>query len=147
MPRFYPFGSGDRIPAQVARYCATVASPDFEIIRASERDPLIPPDGSEVRELARPPDSARNQSLAEARVPPGSETVEHFHRSSEEIYCFLEGSGRMRFGDQTAPVESGEVVVIPPGVRHKLWNTGTEPLVLLCCSAPPYSDDDTVLCE
>jgi mannose-6-phosphate isomerase-like protein (cupin superfamily) len=35
--------------------------------------------------------------------------------------------------------------VIPPGTPHKLWNTGSAPLVLLCCCAPPYSDDDTVM--
>ena len=119
----------------------------FEIIRASEREPLTPPDGSEVRELARPPHLTRNQSLAEARVPPGSATVEHFHHASEEIYYFLEGEGRMRLGNDVARVRAGEAVVIPPGVRHKLWNPGATPLVLLCCCAPPYSDDDTVLCE
>jgi mannose-6-phosphate isomerase-like protein (cupin superfamily) len=124
-----------------------VANEGIEIIRSSERDPLTPPDGSEVRELARPPGSARNQSLAEARLPPGSATVEHFHRTAEEIYYFLEGSGRMRLEDDTASVAPGDAVVIPPGTKHKLWNTGSERLVLLCCCAPPYSDDDTVLCE
>ena len=28
---------------------------------------------------------------------------------------------------------------------HKLFNPGTEPLVLLCCCAPAYSHEDTVL--
>jgi mannose-6-phosphate isomerase-like protein (cupin superfamily) len=51
----------------------------------------------------------------------------------------------MRLGDDEGPVEQGDCVVIPPGVRHKLWNAGPEPLVLLCCCAPAYSDDDTVL--
>ena len=36
---------------------------------------------------------------------------------------------------------------VPPGARHKLWANEGEPLVLLCCSSPPYSHDDTVLCE
>ena len=40
--------------------------------------------------------NAANQSLAEATVPPGSATIEHFHRTSEEIYLFLSGAGRMR---------------------------------------------------
>ena len=43
--------------------------------------------------------TAVNQSLAEATVPPGGETVEHFHRTSEEIYYFTAGAGRMRLGD------------------------------------------------
>ena len=36
---------------------------------------------------------------------------------------------------------------IPPGARHKIWNTGPEPLLLLCCCAPAYENDDTVMVE
>jgi mannose-6-phosphate isomerase-like protein (cupin superfamily) len=117
------------------------------VIRTSEQEAFVAPDSSEVRELARPPDSASNQSLAEARVPPGAETTEHLHRTSEEIYYFTAGEGRMQLGEEVSAVRSGEAVVIPPGTRHKLWNHGAEPLVLLCCCSPPYSDEDTVLCE
>ena len=42
---------------------------------------------------------------------------------------------------------AGDAVVIAPGVPHKLWNTGGEPLRLLCACAPAYSDADTVLTE
>lgn len=119
----------------------------MRVIRTSELESFVAPDGSEVRELAQAPGEARNQSLAEARVPPGSETTEHFHRSSEEIYHFTSGAGRMRLGNEESPVCAGETVVIPPGTRHKLWNPGPAELVLLCCSSPPYSDEDTVLCE
>lgn len=119
----------------------------MKVIRTSELEPIVPPDGSEVREIARPPDSARNQSLAEATIRPGGETAEHFHRASEEIYHFVSGAGRMRLGDDESEVRPGETVVIPPGTRHKLWNPGNDPLVLLCCSSPPYYDDDTVVTE
>ena len=119
----------------------------MRIIRASELEPIVPPDGSEVRELARPPHEARNQSLAEARIPPGSETAEHLHPTSEEIYYFTAGEGRMRLGDEESKVTAGDAVVIPPGTAHKLWNTGADTLVLLCCCSPPYSDRDTVITE
>jgi mannose-6-phosphate isomerase-like protein (cupin superfamily) len=47
-----------------------------------------------------------------------------------------EGQGRMRLASEEAEVRAGDAVVIPPGTRHKPWNTGDRPLVLLCCSAP-----------
>ena len=103
-------------------------------------------DGSGIRELAGPAwTRARNQSLAEATVPPGGETAEHYHPRSEELYYFVAGAGRMRLGDEEADVRTGDCVVIPPGTAHKLWNRGAESLVLLCCCAPAYSDDDTVM--
>ena len=108
--------------------------------------PFVTLDGSEIREVAGPPSgNAVNQSLAEATVPPGGETVEHFHRTTEEIYFFTHGSGRMRLGDDEREVGPGDTVVIAPGVPHKLWNPGQDPLRLLCCCAPAYSDEDTVL--
>jgi mannose-6-phosphate isomerase-like protein (cupin superfamily) len=103
-------------------------------------------DGSGIRELAGPGwTRARNQSLAEATVPPGGETAEHYHPLTEELYYFVAGGGRMRLGEEEADVRSGDCVVIPPGTPHKLWNSAAEPLVLLCCCAPAYSDDDTVM--
>ena len=86
---------------------------------------FVTKDGSEIRELAGvPTGNAENQSLAEATVPPGGETEEHHHRVSEEIYLFTHGSGRLRLGDEESEVTVGDTVVIPPGTRHKLWNTG-----------------------
>ena len=105
-------------------------------------------DGSTIRELAGPQPSSgpsRHQSLAQATVAPGGETAEHYHPQSEEIYYFVAGSGRMRLGEQEETVAAGECVVIAPGTPHKLWGTGPDPLVLLCCCAPPYSDADTVM--
>jgi len=120
----------------------------LETIRREHREPFITADGSEVRELAGvPTGNAVNQSLAEATVPPGSSTIRHFHRASEEIYVFTAGGGVMRLGDAEGPVRAGDSVVIPPGTPHQLTNPGPEPLVLLCCCAPPYSHDDTVLLE
>ena len=109
-------------------------------------EPFTTKDGSEIRELAGiPTGNSVQQSLAEATVPAGGETEEHHHRVSEEIYLFTSGSGRMKLGDEETEVSAGDTVVIPPGTTHKLWNTGAEPLKLLCCCAPPYSHEDTVL--
>jgi mannose-6-phosphate isomerase-like protein (cupin superfamily) len=109
-------------------------------------EPFITADGATIRELAGPAwTQARNQSLAEATVMPGDETAEHYHPRTEELYYFVSGAGRMRLGDEEAPVRAGDCVVIVPGTRHKLFNTGSEPLVLLCCCAPAYSDQDTVM--
>lgn len=120
----------------------------MQIAKLAELESFTTLDGSSIRELAGPAwTDAENQSLAEATVPPGRDTFEHFHRATEEIYYFTAGEGRMRLGDEEQDVRAGDAVVIPPGVRHKLWNTGSEPLVLLCACAPAYSHEDTVLLE
>jgi len=103
-------------------------------------------DGSSIRELAGPAwTPVRNQSLAEATLPAGGETAEHYHPKAEELYYFTSGTGRLRLGEDEADVHAGDCVVIPPGTPHKLFNRGTRPLVLLCCCAPAYADEDTVM--
>jgi mannose-6-phosphate isomerase-like protein (cupin superfamily) len=120
----------------------------MHIVRREQREPFTTADGSPIRELAGVPSgNAANQSLAEAVVPPGGATIAHFHRESEEVYLFTGGAGRMRLGDAESEVRAGDCVVIPPGVPHKLWAGDREPLTLLCCCAPAYSHEDTVLLE
>ena len=120
----------------------------MHVSRLDAVEPFVTKDGSEIRELVGPAwTPARNQSLAEATVPPGRETFEHLHRTSEEIYFFTAGAGRMRLGEETREVREGDCVVIPPGAEHKLWNAGPDPLVLLCACAPAYSHEDTEILE
>ena len=107
---------------------------------------FVTADGSTIRELAGPAwTAAEAQSLAEATVAPGGATAEHYHPRTEELYFFVSGSGRMRLGADEADVVSGDCVVIPPGTPHKLWNRGTDPLVLLCCCVLADADDAIVM--
>ncbi len=120
----------------------------MEITNLSKTSAFTTRDGSEIRELLSHRNSAiRNQSLAEARVPVGGSTLEHYHRQTEEIYYITHGSGRIRIGDETRVLSPGDAIAILPGQRHKLWNTGNEPLRLLCCCAPAYEHADTVITE
>jgi mannose-6-phosphate isomerase-like protein (cupin superfamily) len=113
-----------------------------------EREPFTTLDGSTIREIAgRTTLPSRNQSLAEATVPPGGATTAHYHPQSEELYFFTAGHGRLRVAGEWRDVGPGDCAVLPPGVEHKLENPGAEPLVLLCCCSPPYAHEDTVLTE
>src|SRR6478735_1135969 len=71
-------------------------------------------DGSEIREWAGPVSApARNQSLAEATIPVGGATTEHYHRLTEELYLVTAGRGRLRIGDEEREVGVGDCAVIP----------------------------------
>jgi mannose-6-phosphate isomerase-like protein (cupin superfamily) len=120
----------------------------MHVANLDDLESFITLDGSSIRELAGPAwTPAENQSLAEATVPVGGATTAHYHRTTEELYYIVSGTGLMRVGEEERGVRRGDCVVIPPGAEHKLSNTGAEPLVLLCCCAPAYSDEDTVLTE
>jgi mannose-6-phosphate isomerase-like protein (cupin superfamily) len=109
---------------------------------------FITKDGSEIRELLAHRNSAiRFQSLAEARLAPGASTQEHYHVKTEEIYYITHGAGKIRIDGEARAVAVGDAIAILPGQRHKLWNAGPDVLRLLCCCAPAYENEDTVITE
>jgi len=120
----------------------------MDVKNVSDAPAFITKDGSEIRELQAYRNSEiRNQSLAEARLPVGASTQEHYHPKAEEIYFITHGAGRMRIEGEVREVKTGDAIAIPPGKKHKLWNTGPETLRLLCCCAPCYEHSDTIITE
>jgi mannose-6-phosphate isomerase-like protein (cupin superfamily) len=107
---------------------------------------FITKDGSIIRELMHPAvHGGHNLSLAEAIVPAGASTRLHCHLKTEEIYHISSGKGEMTLGDSQFEVSAGDTVFIPPQTPHRICNTTTGELKLLCCCSPPYSHEDTLL--
>ncbi len=120
----------------------------MDVVQRDDVRAFFTKDGSEIRELLAYRNSCiRNQSLAEAILPLGSATEEHYHPKAEEIYYLLEGTGRMRMGREERDVGPGDAIAIPPGQPHTILNTGEGPLRFLCCCAPAYEHEDTVMVE
>lgn len=118
----------------------------MDVVNLAETPPFTTKDGSEIRELLAHRNSAvRNQSLAEARLPPGASTAPHYHPRAEEIYYLLEGTARMRIESEVREVGPGDAIAIPPGRRHQITNSGAATLRFLCCCAPAYEHDDAVM--
>lgn len=79
-------------------------------------------------------------SIARARLEPGKTTRWHYLRDTGERYVVLSGTGRAEIGE-LAPqgVAEGDVVVIPPGTRQRITNTGAEDLVFLAICSPRFT--------
>ncbi|MEM6883924.1 MAG: cupin domain-containing protein [Verrucomicrobiota bacterium] len=120
----------------------------MDIVNRNDTKAFTTKDGSTIREILAYRNSViQNQSLAEATVPVGGSTAEHYHPKSEEIYYILKGCGKMKIGGEFQEINELDGIAIPPGAPHKIWNTGEDELVLLCMCAPTYEHEDTVLLE
>jgi mannose-6-phosphate isomerase-like protein (cupin superfamily) len=112
----------------------------------TDATPYVTKDGSEIRELMHPAvHGNRAQSLAEATVPPGGETLLHRHRVTEELYHVTAGTGSMTLGTETFDVRAGDTVCNSPGTPRRIRNTGAAPLRILCACAPAYAHEDIEL--
>jgi mannose-1-phosphate guanylyltransferase len=63
---------------------------------------------------------------------PGKETGGHSHAGAEEVYNFEEGEGTMKLDDKEFAVKAGDIVLIPDGAFHKVFNTGRSDLKFVC---------------
>lgn len=70
--------------------------------------------------------------LSQTVLHVAQETTGHYHEGQEEIYFFMYGSGRMIVGDNKFEVAGGDIVLIPDGLFHKVFNTGVSDLVFNC---------------
>tara|TARA_B100001123_G_scaffold342540_1_gene388678 strand:+ start:4158 stop:4490 length:333 start_codon:yes stop_codon:yes gene_type:complete len=64
---------------------------------------------------------------------PKKETTGHSHAGQEEVYQFVYGTGKMQVGQNKFDVNSGDIVLIPDGLFHKVWNIScVEDLTFVC---------------
>ncbi len=64
---------------------------------------------------------------------PGTETgFLHTHKTHEELYFFLRGTGEFQVDGQVFNVGEGSIVRVAPAGKRSVRNNGAEPLVMLC---------------
>ncbi|MCG1011525.1 cupin domain-containing protein [Tepidanaerobacter sp. GT38] len=65
----------------------------------------------------------------------GGFVPEHTHSDIEEVFYFTRGSGIVILDGKEIPVSAGDVICVPPGVRHGIKNNGLDVLEHIVCSA------------
>jgi len=73
-----------------------------------------------------------NLIVSKTELHPGKETSGHNHSGQEEVYIFIHGKGSMIVGTKTYEVRIGDIVLIPDGEFHKVWNEGNDDLIFTC---------------
>jgi mannose-6-phosphate isomerase-like protein (cupin superfamily) len=80
-------------------------------------------------------------SIARARVEPGKTTRWHYLQDITERYVILKGSGMVEVGDlEPQLVTACDVVIIPPGERQRITNSGEDDLTFLAICSPRFEE-------
>ncbi len=105
-------------------------------------------DHTRLRELLHPAKAslAVGYSLAHGLLDPGTQSLWHRLKSSE-VYYFIAGRGVMNIEEESAAVEPGSVVYVPPGAKQSLLNSGTHPMEFLCLVDPAWTAEDEAVDE
>ncbi len=98
-------------------------------------------EGCYITELLNSPDDP-GLSVVRARVEPGQTTRWHRLEGITERYLIVAGRGLVEIGDELPrEVAIDDVVVIPPGIRQRITNTGEGNLIFLAICTPRFVAD------
>jgi mannose-6-phosphate isomerase-like protein (cupin superfamily) len=70
------------------------------------------------------------------KLPPKSANTLHRHPKAEEFYFVIEGTGRMRVGDETITVPKHGGVLVGPKLLRQVFNDSDEEVLWLIVGAP-----------
>ncbi len=110
----------------------------FATLPVDEAPEVVAPDGSAVRVLVR----TASGSMARFSLPPFAVSRAVMHRTVDELWYFLAGSGRMwlRAGGRETIVDvaAGLSVAIPVGTAFQFRCDIAEPLQAIGVTMPPW---------
>ena len=115
----------------------------MRIRKLSQCEAITAGDATRLRELLHPDRDYPFQgrySLAHAVVAPGQKTLKHRLRT-DEVYYILSGRGEIHIDEDSAEVEAGDAIEIPPGSIQWIKNSGKTELAFLCIVDPAWRAD------
>jgi mannose-6-phosphate isomerase-like protein (cupin superfamily) len=80
-------------------------------------------------------------SLSYQRVPPGYRfPYGHTHKTQEEVYVVVRGSGRMKLDDEVVEIREWDAIRVPPGTWRG-YEAGPQGLEMLVIGAPNLGEN------
>ena len=61
----------------------------------------------------------------------------HRHRIQEQVYHVLDGEAVMEIDGERTVVHRDDIIFIPPGVKHAIYNSGMTDLRFIVVTSPP----------
>lgn len=93
-------------------------------------------DGAYSKMLVTLQNGAQHVDYRISCYQPKAYVAPHKHKVQEQIYHVLQGEGLMEIDGKRQVVRKHDVIFIPPGVEHALYNSGFEDLIFIVVTTP-----------
>jgi mannose-6-phosphate isomerase-like protein (cupin superfamily) len=94
--------------------------------------------GAYSKMLVRPePTGSQKLDYRISVYQPKAYVVPHRHKVQEQVYHVLAGEGLMELAGERTVVRKDDIIFIPPGVEHAIYNTGMVDLRFVVVTTPP----------
>ena len=93
------------------------------------------------RQLLNPENSmSKRVTITEVHLIPGAKQPRHTHKSSEQIWYVIRGTGMLLLeGETEQEINTGDIVRFADNDVHGLFNSSADELVYISVTAPPIN--------
>lgn len=88
--------------------------------------------------------TATKSQLVVMQIPVGGDIGEETHKHVEQILYFQSGNGKAVLDGKESLLGPGDILIVTPGTKHNILNTGSEPLTIITVYVPPNHIDGTI---
>jgi transcriptional regulator with XRE-family HTH domain len=108
------------------------------VVKADKRKKMILPERENILYELLSPDLSGSIELALMKLTPSSDSsIELLEHDGEEIAFILEGKVNLLLDNNIVPLDTGDSVRIPMGMRHKWINDYAEDVKVIFAITPP----------
>lgn len=90
-------------------------------------------------------DNGEGFQVKHITVNPGAKLSLQMHHKRAEHWIVVSGTAQVTCGDKVFPLKQNELTYIPLGAKHRLENTGSEPLHLIEVQSGSYLGEDDIV--
>ena len=90
-------------------------------------------------------DDAETHKVKRIEVNPGGRLSYQYHHKRAEVWTMVTGTGRITLDGDVRDYSAGEVAIIPLGVKHRIENPFSEPLVFVEVQHGTYFGEDDIV--
>lgn len=90
-------------------------------------------------------DAGNRFQVKRISVNPGAGLSLQTHQHRAEHWVVVSGTARVVRGEETFDLQENQSTYIPPGMKHRLDNLGTEPLRLIEVQSGSYLGEDDIV--
>jgi mannose-6-phosphate isomerase-like protein (cupin superfamily) len=90
-------------------------------------------------------DTGKFGQLALISLLKGEDLGDEMHPTVDELYYVVDGEGEIKLNGKTFPFAEHELMIVPAGTRHDIFNTGDKDLKLFAMfTTPIHPEGETI---
>ncbi|MEX1995611.1 MAG: cupin domain-containing protein [Candidatus Saccharimonadales bacterium] len=89
-------------------------------------------------------ETGKHTQIVIMHIPAGGEIGEETHADNDQVLYLVGGKGTVYLDGQSSEYNTGDLVLVPAGIKHNIVASSNQPLKIITSYSPPHHPDGTI---